>query len=121
MSFVLIFHRLFSCSSVSTEAILACSMGVSGKWIKALVGLKKSEKSPSSEKDENVGIIIFSSFSNIHQLSFQSFFRKVEYMVVIFGILVNDEVLILFASCYSFAPYISSKTISTYVVFNPMD
>ncbi|KAH9659481.1 IQ-domain 5 [Citrus sinensis] len=40
-------------SSVSTEAILACSMGVSGKWIKALVGLKKSEKSPSSEKDEN--------------------------------------------------------------------
>lgn len=28
-------------------------MGVSGKWIKALVGLKKSDKSPSSEKDEN--------------------------------------------------------------------
>ncbi|XP_024034996.1 uncharacterized protein LOC18034615 isoform X2 [Citrus clementina] len=28
-------------------------MGVAGKWIKALVGLKKSEKSPSSEKDEN--------------------------------------------------------------------
>ncbi|KAL7174504.1 hypothetical protein ACSBR2_033705 [Camellia fascicularis] len=27
-------------------------MGVSGKWIKALVGLKKSEKSQSSEKDE---------------------------------------------------------------------
>lgn len=28
-------------------------MGVSGKWIKALVGLKKPEKSHSSEKDEN--------------------------------------------------------------------
>ncbi|KAF4347073.1 hypothetical protein G4B88_018129 [Cannabis sativa] len=28
-------------------------MGVSGKWIRALVGLKKSEKSQSSEKDEN--------------------------------------------------------------------
>ncbi|XP_040993623.1 protein IQ-DOMAIN 1 [Juglans microcarpa x Juglans regia] len=28
-------------------------MGVSGKWIKALVGLKKSEKSESSEKGEN--------------------------------------------------------------------
>ncbi|XP_024017022.1 protein IQ-DOMAIN 1 isoform X2 [Morus notabilis] len=28
-------------------------MGVSGRWIRALVGLKKSEKSPSSEKDEN--------------------------------------------------------------------
>ncbi|PON50906.1 IQ motif, EF-hand binding site [Parasponia andersonii] len=28
-------------------------MGVSGKWIKALVGLKKSEKSQSSEKNEN--------------------------------------------------------------------
>lgn len=72
-------------------------MGVSGKWIKALVGLKKSEKSPSSEKDENVGIIIFSSFSNIHLLSFQSFFRTLEYMDVIFGILVIDEALICFA------------------------
>ncbi|GAA0172681.1 hypothetical protein LIER_26455 [Lithospermum erythrorhizon] len=28
-------------------------MGVSGKWIKALVGLKKSDKSESSKKDEN--------------------------------------------------------------------
>lgn len=28
-------------------------MGVSGKWIKSLVGLKKSEKSQSSEKDKN--------------------------------------------------------------------
>ncbi|XVE79152.1 hypothetical protein DITRI_Ditri14bG0035100 [Diplodiscus trichospermus] len=28
-------------------------MGVSGKWIKALVGLKKSEKSQTSEKEEN--------------------------------------------------------------------
>ncbi|XP_044506576.1 protein IQ-DOMAIN 5-like isoform X1 [Mangifera indica] len=28
-------------------------MGVSGKWIRALVGFKKSEKSPSSEMDEN--------------------------------------------------------------------
>lgn len=28
-------------------------MGVPGKWIKALVGFKKSDKSPSSEKDEN--------------------------------------------------------------------
>lgn len=30
-------------------------MGVSGKWIKALVGLKKSEKPGSSEKDGNAG------------------------------------------------------------------
>ncbi|XP_037496692.1 uncharacterized protein LOC105629378 [Jatropha curcas] len=28
-------------------------MGVSGKWIKALVGLKKSEKAQSSEKGDN--------------------------------------------------------------------
>ncbi|WOH02065.1 hypothetical protein DCAR_0521453 [Daucus carota subsp. sativus] len=28
-------------------------MGVSGKWIKALIGLKKPERSKSSEKDEN--------------------------------------------------------------------
>lgn len=32
-------------------------MGVSGKWIKALVGLKKSEKSQSSVKDDNVGTL----------------------------------------------------------------
>ncbi|XP_068500261.1 protein IQ-DOMAIN 5 isoform X3 [Phaseolus vulgaris] len=30
-------------------------MGVSGKWIKALIGLKKSEKPESSVKDGNVG------------------------------------------------------------------
>lgn len=35
---------------------LTCSMGVSGKWIKALVGFKKSEKSPASENNENVSI-----------------------------------------------------------------
>ena len=35
-------------------------MGVTGKWIKALVGIKKSEKSESSVKEENVGIISFS-------------------------------------------------------------
>lgn len=28
-------------------------MGVSGKWFKALVGIKKSEKSQSLDKDEN--------------------------------------------------------------------
>ncbi|KAJ1393790.1 protein IQ-DOMAIN 1 isoform X1 [Sesbania bispinosa] len=28
-------------------------MGVSGKWIRSLVGLKKSEKPESSEKDGN--------------------------------------------------------------------
>lgn len=32
------------------------TMGVSGKWIKALVGLKKSEKPESSDKDGNVSI-----------------------------------------------------------------
>lgn len=30
-------------------------MGVSGKWIKSLVGFKKSEKSPSGERNENRG------------------------------------------------------------------
>lgn len=34
-------------------------MGVSGKWIKALIGLNKSEKSQSLEKDGNVGIHFF--------------------------------------------------------------
>lgn len=47
----------------ATETII---MGVSGKWIKALVGLKKSERSKSSEKDENVGahlITLFNAFA----------------------------------------------------------
>lgn len=34
------------------------TMGVSGKWIKALVGLKKSEKSGSSKKEEKVAIFL---------------------------------------------------------------
>ncbi|KAK9734635.1 hypothetical protein RND81_04G153600 [Saponaria officinalis] len=33
-------------------------MGVPKKWIKALVGFKKSDKSPSSEKDENRGAAV---------------------------------------------------------------
>ena len=37
-------------------------MGVSGKWFKALVGLKKSEKSQSLDKDENVGFLFFTFF-----------------------------------------------------------
>jgi len=32
-------------------------MGVTGRWIKALVGLKKSERSPSSVKTESVGFL----------------------------------------------------------------
>jgi hypothetical protein len=34
-------------------------MGVSGKWFKALVGLKKSEKSQSLDKEENVSLFIY--------------------------------------------------------------
>ncbi|PPD74459.1 hypothetical protein GOBAR_DD28607 [Gossypium barbadense] len=44
-------------------------MGVSGKWIKALVGLKKSEKSQSSEKVENVSlnVAVFFGFMLVSQ------------------------------------------------------
>jgi hypothetical protein len=38
------------------------TMGVSGKWFKALGGLKKSEKSQSLDKDENVGFLFFTIF-----------------------------------------------------------
>ena len=34
-------------------------MGVSGKWFKALVGLKKSEKPQSLDKEENVSLFIY--------------------------------------------------------------
>lgn len=34
------------------------TMGVSGKWIKSLIGIKKSEKPESSEKDGNVSIAL---------------------------------------------------------------
>lgn len=42
-------------------------MGASGRWIKALVGFTKSDKSKSSKKDENVStfmlILIYKSVS----------------------------------------------------------
>ncbi|KAI6669742.1 hypothetical protein NL676_004627 [Syzygium grande] len=44
------------CSSRHNEGqkvFIPLHMGVSGKWIKALVGFKKSEKSPASENNEN--------------------------------------------------------------------
>ncbi|KAJ8768147.1 hypothetical protein K2173_021087 [Erythroxylum novogranatense] len=44
---------IFSVRSVLVQVKVTGTMGVSGKWIKALVGLKKSEKSQSSEKEEN--------------------------------------------------------------------
>lgn len=34
-------------------------MGVSGKWIKALIGLNKSEKPQSLQKDGHVGIYFY--------------------------------------------------------------
>ncbi|KAL8140908.1 hypothetical protein V2J09_006929 [Rumex salicifolius] len=40
------------CQQIFDVANFKSIMGVSGKWIKALVGLKKSEKSHSTEKDE---------------------------------------------------------------------
>lgn len=58
-------------------------MGLPGKWIKALVGLKKSEKSQSSEKDENVGIyveyfafLLFSLLVIVHTSPFRVPFLK---------------------------------------------
>ena len=49
---------------ISSRVVIVGVMGVSGKWIKALVGMKKSEKSQSSEKEENVSmnIALFSFF-----------------------------------------------------------
>lgn len=54
------FWMFFNGRSVFDWAKVTATMGVSGKWIKALVGLKKSEKSQSSEKDENVCISLSS-------------------------------------------------------------
>jgi len=48
-------------------------MGLPGKWIKALVGSKKSEKSQSSEKDENVSALFGLPF-----LFFSFFFSDVQ-------------------------------------------
>lgn len=53
------------------------SMGVSGKWIKALVGLKKSEKSQSQERDDNVSILFFP-----HSPNFNFFCCSMIYLVI---------------------------------------
>lgn len=45
-------------------------MGVPGKWIKALVGLKKSEKPESSEKNGNVSIALSLSLCLVSYISF---------------------------------------------------
>lgn len=47
-----------------------CTMGVSGKWFKALVGAKKSEKSQSSEHDENSVSIILHLSPSMFDVSF---------------------------------------------------
>ncbi|KAE8691748.1 hypothetical protein F3Y22_tig00110882pilonHSYRG00116 [Hibiscus syriacus] len=47
-------------------------MGVSGKWIKALVGLKKTEKSQSSEKEENRSATSKFSHRRKHSVEFDT-------------------------------------------------
>jgi len=68
--FVLIAHRLFKivynqlllqiflCQVLLDWDKPALAMGVSGKWIRALIGLKKSVKPESSEKDGNVSFSV---------------------------------------------------------------
>ncbi|XP_010511030.1 PREDICTED: protein IQ-DOMAIN 1-like isoform X1 [Camelina sativa] len=45
-------------------------MGASGRWIKALVGFKKSDKSKSSKKDENVKVASKSRFGRNNSVDF---------------------------------------------------
>lgn len=78
------------------ETIETIIMGVSGKWIKALVGLKKSERSKSSEKDENVGahlITLSNAFAclkifRIRSLIYKDWFDKCLILLLIVQILV---------------------------------
>ncbi|KAL0676666.1 hypothetical protein Bca4012_004647 [Brassica carinata] len=47
-------------------------MGASGRWIKALVGFTKSDKSKSSKKDDNVKIATKSRFGRKHSVDFNA-------------------------------------------------
>lgn len=40
------------------EVVVSINMGVSGKWIKALIGLKKQDKAQRSGEDGHVSILI---------------------------------------------------------------
>lgn len=48
-------------------------MGISGKWLRTLVGLRKSEKSQNSGKDENVGKIAI-AFCDVLLPTFAEFY-----------------------------------------------
>ena len=67
-------------------------MGVSGKWIKALVGLKKSEKSQSSVKDDNVSTISFQC------LIFYNLFTLCSFSCLLLSCKVRLEFLMLLKS-----------------------
>ncbi|KAJ4894275.1 IQ-domain 5 [Raphanus sativus] len=47
-------------------------MGASGRWIKALVGFTKSDKSKSKKKDDNVKIATKSRFGRNHSVDFDA-------------------------------------------------
>ncbi|CAH8380723.1 unnamed protein product [Eruca vesicaria subsp. sativa] len=47
-------------------------MGASGRWIKALVGFTKSDKSKSKKKDDNVKIATKSRFGRKHSVDFDA-------------------------------------------------
>ena len=65
------------CGAEVTDA-----MGVSGKWIRALVGLKKPEKSQSSEKNENVGIISINLKKKKKTFYFSSFVKSFYILII---------------------------------------
>lgn len=59
-------------------------MGASKKWIKALLGLKKSDKSQSFENDENVGDILWilppNTPDTVPFFEFLRLFKQVEWV-----------------------------------------
>lgn len=50
------FLKVF-CFRIEVGRAEATVMGVSGKWIRSLIGLKRPEKSLATEKDDNVSMI----------------------------------------------------------------
>lgn len=76
---------------------MTTNMGVSGKWIRALVGLKKQEKSKRSGEDGHVSFLIILLFSMQLSISHANFLVNfVDFSIILFENVINSFFALLF-------------------------
>lgn len=98
----LIFPGNFLAKFVLHWEIVNDTMGVPGKWIRALVGLKKSDKAESSDKDVNVSMAFcfsLASFSSSYLFFLLSCFYFFQFSLLA-NIHIDFFFLFMFCSCY---------------------